>query len=201
MNKNYTYIIASTPALDPSFRPSGDSVKSTVEWIVSQLDGKDAAGAALVKDGFCTDKLDREFYERAFKSGIPFIRDYFGADLRLRNAKVRYLNSQLGRPDGTDVMEIEGAPRADDAGRINAVFAEKDLLAREKAIDDFLWETADSLTLFKWFRLENVLAIIVKLLIIERWMALDEEKGRELLRSLVTGVRGTYGKIEFNTLK
>lgn len=201
MNKNYTYIIASIPALDPSFKPSDGSVKSTVEWIISQLDGKDAEAAAFVTDGFSTDKLDRSFYEKAFNSRVPFIKDYFGADLRLRNAKVRFLNDRLGRPAGTDIIEIDNAPQADDSNRINAIFTGEDLLVRERAIDDFLWATADELTLFKWFKLENVLAIIVKLMIIERWLALDEHKGRELLWRLIINVRGTYGKIEFNTLK
>lgn len=202
MNKNYTYIIASIPALDPSFKPSEGSVKSSVEWIVSQLDGKDAETAAFLMDGFSTDKLDKSFYEKAFKSHIPFIKNYFGADLRLRNAKVRFLNNRLGRPADTDIIEIENAPQADDSNRINAIFTGDDLLARERAIDDFLWTTADELTLFKWFKFENVLAIIVKLMIIERWLALDEHKGRELLSwHLILKIRGTYGKIEFNTLK
>lgn len=200
MNNNYTYIIASIPALKPDFKPEGGSVKSTVEWIVSQLEGKDAEAAQTLIKGRDPSGPDADFYKGVFSGRNAFLKEYFGADLRLRNAKVRHINAALSRPAEMDTVQVDGAPKGDDAGKLETIFKETDLLKRERDIDDFMWNTADSLTLFKYFTLDNVLAIMAKLLIIERWLALDPEQGRALLRNLVTDVRGTYGKIEFNNI-
>ena len=202
MNNNYTYIIASLPVLSPDYRPAeGGDCSGVIEWIKSQLDAKDAARADFVVKGFTPGCLDEEFYLLALKEKNRFIREFFTADLRLRNAKVAYLNSSLGRKEGTDVITIEGLPEDCDAQKVRALFGNPDLLGREKSVDDYLWKKADSIVLLENFTLDNVLALVAKLCIIQRWMALDETTGRQLLRRLVGDVRGTYGKIEFETIK
>lgn len=202
MNNNYTYIVASLPILGTDYRPAdGGDCSGVIEWIKSQLDAKDAARADFVVKGFTPDCLDGQFYLQALKEKNRFIREFFTADLRLRNAKVAYLNSSLGRKEGTDVISIDGLPEDNDAQQVESLFMNPDLLGRERSIDDYLWEKADSIVLFEYFTLDNVLALVAKLCIIQRWMALDEATGRQLLRRLVGDVRGTYGKIEFETIK
>lgn len=200
MGGNYTYIVASIPVLSPEFKPDGGSCKGTLEWIDSQLGSGDRQTLSMLRDGFDREKLTEEFYSGALKSKNKFIRGFFAADLDLRNAKVAYLNKALGREDGTDVIALPRPENADSA-RIAGIFAQKDLLERERAIDNYLWQKADELTLFEYFSLDKILAIAAKLCIIERWLALDETTGRQMLRTLVHDVRGSYGNIEFETLK
>lgn len=188
-------------AVNQEYKADAASIESTLAWIRSQLSGRDAVMMDMVVSGLTPDNLDEEFYKAALKSGSDFIRKYFAADLRLRNAKVEYLNKSLGRSSGTDVITLDNAPEGDDAREIAAIFDGKDLLRREKAVDDFLWRTIDRTNIFKNFKLDNVLGIVAKLCIVRRWMALDENTGREMLRTLVEGVRGSYGKIEFDTIK
>lgn len=201
VNNNYTYIVASIPVLSPSYKPDGGSVMPVVDWIKSQLSEKDRASVDFVCDGFDSAKLDESFYRKAFSSRDGFTKEFFAADLQLRNAKVKYLNTALERPANQDVMEIEDAPEVASAARIDKIFTGDNLLEREKAIDNFLWETADQITLMMNFKLANILAITAKLCIIERWLALDEKAGRELLSQLVTGIRGTYGNINFEQFR
>lgn len=201
MNNNYTYIVASIPVLSPSFKPEGGSTASVLEWIKSQLGGKDRQALDFVCSGFTPANLCEEFYRKAFAAKDVFTRSYFAADLALRNAKVEYLNKALDRPEGKDVMHIENAPESPDSKKIAAIFQVNNLLERERAIDDYLWAKTDEITLMMNFRLENILAIAAKLCIIERWLALDEEEGRKLLAKLVKDIRGNYGDINFETIK
>ena len=183
------------------YKADAESLESTLGWIRSQLNGKDAAMMDFVVSAFTSENLTEEFYTRALKEKNDFVKRYFAADLRLRNAKVEYLNTALGRKAGSDIIRMDNAPEGDDSAAIAAIFREKDLLQREKAMDDFLWDSIDSINIFKSFKLDNVLGIVCKLCIIRRWMLLDEETGRTMLRKLVEGVRGSYGNIEFDTLK
>lgn len=200
MGGNYTYIVASIPVLSPEFKPDGGSCTGTLEWIDSQLGKADRQTLRMLRDGFDREKLTEEFYRTALQSKNKFIRSFFAADLNLRNAKVAYLNKALGREDGTDVIALP-CPESTDSALIAGIFAQKDLLERERAIDNYLWQKADELTLFEYFSLDKILAIAAKLCIIERWLALDETTGRQMLRTLVHDVRGSYGNIEFETLK
>ena len=42
-----------------------------------------------------------------------------------------------------------------------------------------------------------MLAYVAKLHIVNRWLALDQEKGRELFRQLVSEVRGTFKGVKY----
>lgn len=195
------------PALRQDYVPSDGSCKSTIEWIRSQMEGEELARTDFVISGFTPSSLTTEFYNKALKDKNLFIREFFKADLMIRNAKVDYLNRALGRATGVDKIDI---PEEDtnaqmdngmDSEAVREVFACDNLLERERMIDDFLWKKADQITLFDDFSLSGVLAVVAKLCIIQRWLSLDEKTGRQMLRTLVSNVRGTYGNIEFETLK
>ena len=67
-----------------------------------------------------------------------------------------------------------------------------DLLQRERGLDDLRWQKVDELTAMDVFDLELILGFVAKLKIIDRWLQLDPESGRELFRKLVEDVRSTY---------
>lgn len=151
--------------------------------------------------GFDPEGISKEFYEKAVKSDSRFIREFFTADLHLRNAKVRYLNRAFERPLDRDVVEVEGAGECADREKVEAVFETEGILPLEKGMDSYLWSKADEITLFDCFTLDNVLALTAKLCIVERWMALDAEKGREMMQRVVKEVRGTFGEIDYEIFK
>lgn len=198
---NYIYIISSIPFLDKGYKADNGSVMPVIEWIESQLGESDRQKARFVREGFEPEKLTGEFYRKAFKAKDGFTAAFFANDLTLRNAKVRYLNASLGRDKDMDIMTIEGAPQVSSYAAAEKIFEGGNLLEREKAMDDFLWNAADDITRMMNFKLANILAIIAKLCIIERWLALDEDKGRELLTRMVNGIRGSYGTINFEQFR
>jgi hypothetical protein len=210
---NFEYIISSLPYLTMDFKYAGQAgFNSVISDIKRDLDEKDQGLVEFLLKGFSDKDLNADFYAAALKHRNRFLREYFRFDLNLRNAKVRYLNAQLGREPDQDVMTGED-PEAEDvdidgfrftggeveeALKVDNILAEKDLVSREKGLDDLLWDKVDSLSTFHYFDIEAVLAYIAKLHIVTRWLNLDEEVGRDVFRRLLKDVRGTYKGVKYS---
>ena len=210
---NFEYIISSLPYLTMDFKYAGQAgFNSVISDIKRDLDEKDQGLVEFLLKGFSDKDLNADFYAAALKHRNRFLREYFRFDLNLRNAKVRYLNAQLGRDPDMDVMTGED-PEAEDvdidgfrftggefeeALKVDNILAEKDLVSREKGLDDVLWDKIDSLATFHYFDIEAVLAYIAKLHIVTRWLNLDEEVGRDVFRRLLKDVRGTYKGVKYS---
>ena len=209
---NFEYIISSLPYLTMDFKYAGQAgFNSVISDIKRDLDEKDQGLVEFLLKGFSDKELNADFYAAALKHRNRFLREYFRFDLNLRNAKVRYLNAQLGREPDMDVMTGED-PEAEDvdidgfrftggefeeALKVDNILADKDLVSREKGLDDILWDKIDSLSTFHYFDIEAVLAYIAKLHIVTRWLNLDEEVGRDVFRRLLKDVRGTYKGVKY----
>ena len=109
----------------------------------------------------------------------------------MRNAKVRYLNNALGRPHGTDIF-LDEEDDTFDLQKVNSVLESGDILARERGLDDIMWDKIDELTTYHYFDIVTILGFMAKLHIADRWLKLDEESGRKMFASLVENIRGTY---------
>lgn len=209
---NFEYIISSLPYLTMDFKYAGQAgFNSVISDIKRDLDEKDQGLVEFLLKGFSDKELNADFYAAALRHRNRFLREYFRFDLNLRNAKVRYLNAQLGREPDQDVMTGED-PEAEDvdidgfrftggefeeALKVDNILADKDLVSREKGLDDLLWDKVDSLSTFHYFDIEAVLAYIAKLHIVTRWLNLDEEVGRDVFRRLLKDVRGTYKGVKY----
>ena len=103
-------------------------------------------------------------------------------------------------PDAPDA-DIDGnrfnGGEFEEEAQVESVLAGDDLVAREKALDDILWNKVDSLGTFHYFDIEAILAYIAKLHIVNRWLSLDQEVGREQFRRLIKEIRGTYKGVKF----
>ena len=210
---NFEYIISSLPYLTTDFKyAEGQGFGKVVDEIKDNLGEKDSAVLDFLLRGFQPNQLNPDFYALALRHGVKFIREYFRIDLNLRNAKVRFLNRELGRDPEEDVVTGKGSSEDEDldidlyrfragefeeAVKVENALASGDLLSREKELDDVTWAKINALETFHYFDLTAVLAYVAKLNIVNRWLALDEKKGRELFHQLVKEVRGTYTGIEF----
>lgn len=192
---NYEYIIASLPVLQAGYRGPLDAA-SLLEEIREQLSASDVAALQLVLDGWDANSLGEEFYARAAKSRSAFIKGYFLYDRLLRNAKVNWLNKSLGRPEGQDIIPAPGADSEEedfeDQARAAEVLAGTDILERERGLDSLLWERIDGLTIMHVFDLDVILGFAAKLQIVDRWLKLDENTGRELFARLVSDMKSQY---------
>ena len=206
---NYVYIIAGLPDFTPEWRQGDKSLEDYLHQVKELLSEKDQETLKLIKDGFNKEKIGLEFYKEALASRSTFIQEFFQFDLNVRNAKVRYLNQALGRDPQKDVLslvdpdaeeqgiEVE-EPEFMEAARLQAILECKDILARERGIDDLYWDKIDEITLFDYLNFSKVLGLVVKMMIIRRWLLLDEEAGRAMFKRLVDEVRGTFKGVEYN---
>jgi len=69
-------------------------------------------------------------------------------------------------------------------------------MVREKEIDLLKWKWLEEQTFFKTFDIESVYAYLLKLEMIERWVALDKETGDKTFREIV----GAMKRGSLNTL-
>ena len=206
---NYVYIIAGLPDFTPDWRQGDKSLEDYLHQVKELLSEKDQETLKLIEDGFNKEKIGLEFYKAALANRSTFIKEFFQFDLNVRNAKVRYLNQALGRDPQKDVLtladpdaeeqgiEVE-EPEFKEAARLQAILEGKDILARERGIDDLYWDKIDEITLFDYLNFSKVLGLVVKMMIIRRWLILDEEAGRAMFKRLVDEVRGTFKGVEYN---
>jgi len=197
---NYYYIVASLPVLSHEWKPGAETPQSIRQDILEQCSGKDRQLVMLLEDGFVDGNLTPDFYRTALAHRNRFIREYFRFDLSVRNAKVRYLNRALGRDPEKDtvVLDEDAAEEMfDEASSLDAILHGKDILERERGIDDLIWGKIDDLTTYDYFDIEAILGFLAKLHIVERWYTLDEQTGREMFRKLVDEVRGTFKGVRY----
>ena len=188
---NYEYIIASLPVLSEGSAGKVDA-DALVAEIRGHLSSRDNALMDLLLEGYGDGTQDAEFYRRALGCSNGFLRRFFEYDLAVRNAKVDYLNRALGRPEGMDKVVLgEEEPDFDGRAEVDAVLNGSDILARERGLDDLMWQEIDELTRMDVFDIEAILGFTAKLKIIDRWNKLDPETGRELFRKLVDEIRKT----------
>ena len=206
---NYVYIIAGLPDFTPDWKQGDKSLDEILNQVRELLSEKDNEVLDFIAKGFDKDQIGLEFYNEALAHRIGFIREFFRFDFDVRNQKVRYLNNALGRAPEKDVLKLTD-PEAEENGlepeepefkesaKLQTILEKNDILSRERGIDDLYWDKIDELTLFDYLNFDKVLGIVVKMMIIRRWLVLDEETGRAMFKKLVDEVRGTFKGVEYN---
>ena len=206
---NYVYIIAGLPDFTPDWRQGEKSLDEYIRQVRDLLSEKDNSVIDFIVQGFDKEHIGPELYKEALSCRLGFIREFFQFDLNVRNQKVRFLNQALGRDPEKDVVSLRD-PEAEDTGlepeepefkesaRLQAILEGNDILSRERGIDDLYWDKIDEITLFDYFNFEKILGMMVKMMIIRRWLTLDEETGRAMFKKLVDEVHGTFKGVEYN---
>ena len=170
-------------------------VPAIVEEIRSQCSVKDRELVDFLLGSLDGRTLDRDFYLECAGKRNRFIREFFSFDRKLRNAKVSYLNSRLGRPEGTDLVLLSDDEDPgfgfDEAAAASAVLSQPDILERERGLDRMVRGKVDELNNLDVLNLDLILGFLVKLRQVERWQKLDPATGREIFRDLVKEIRKT----------
>ena len=195
---NYEYLIAGLPVLSKDWSANSSvSVDSLIEEIKNGCSKKDNVLIDSLLDGHKEENFNEDFYKSMLRHKNSFIREFFTFDLRVRNAKVRYLNEQLGRNTDKDIfLETEGEFEESEA--LMSVLYGDNLIDRELGLDELMWNKISELNIFEYFNINVLLGYISKLKIIGRWLSLDEKTGKEMFRRLVEEIRGTFKGVEFN---
>ena len=195
---NYEYLIAGLPVLSSDWSANPHlSAHKLVEEIRSLSSDRDNALIDKLLSGYEEENFTPEFYKSMLSHPNTFLREFFRFDLNVRNAKVRYLNERLGRFPEEDIF-LEDEEEFEEAKEVRRILYGSNLLEREKDLDKLMWDKIGELNTFDYFNVSALLGYIAKLKIIERWLSLDEEAGREMFRKLVEEIRGTFKGVDFN---
>ncbi len=139
--------------------------------------------------------------------GNPFLKDWFRFEETLKNILTAYncrkyhmsMDEELIREDDiTDTLKKSHArdfglsSEVDYIEKLISILESKNLLDREKNIDLLKWDYLDELITFHYFSIEVVLSYMIKLFIVDRWMKLDKETGKQLFEKFLNDLKTTY---------
>lgn len=152
-------------------------------------------------------ELTTLFYDAALAVRNNFLRDWFRFELTLRNMLTAHIGRRHGisieyQIIGTDeISESIRRSQARDFGlgadidfidQVADMARIEDVQDREKAIDEFKWDYLEEATFFHYFTIERILGYVIKLGMVERWLAIDKEYGNEMFRKLLKELQSSY---------
>ena len=162
------------------------------------------AEEAKLSDLSWENKLQTLFFDFVLLTKNDFLKKWFRFDMDIKNIltaincqKFDYKKEEhlINVKHKNEVYKnlIKDALKSDSlAGEV--IYAEKILQIvesddnsseKEKATDMIKWTFLDEFTFFKYFNIEKILAFIIKLNIVERWIKLDNETGEILFKKLI----------------
>ena len=100
-----------------------------------------------------------------------------------------FVTEAINRSSAKD-FGLEG--ELDYIGQVLSIAETQNLLNREKSLDQFKWDQLNQYTLFHYFSVEVVMAYILKLQMIYRWMNMDEKTGREMFEQLINELKESF---------
>lgn len=145
-------------------------------------------------------ELSARYYAYAMECGNRFVASWFEFNLTINNILVAFMarkyklditRNVVGDTDICEALRTSGArdfgltgevDYFDQLQKINEI---SELVEREKRIDSLRWNWMEDAIFFDYFTIERIFAFLLKLEMIERWMALDKEKGKQLFRSII----------------
>ena len=144
------------------------------------------------------------YYEYAMNCGNAFVSSWFEFNLNINNilsaliARKYKWNAASYIVGNTMVSEALRTSNARDFGlsaeidifeSLNRISEVEDLAEREKKIDLMKWEWMEDASFFNYFTIERIFVFLLKLEMIERWIAWDKEKGNVLFRKLIDSLK------------
>lgn len=152
-------------------------------------------------------QLTALFYQYVLSLENTFLRQWyqFNRDINnlltalvCRKYDIPYENQIIGSDDTSEAIRKSHArdfglsaeiPFMDD---LLNIAKEDDVQMREKAIDQMRWNYLEDATFFEYFTIDKVIAFTIKLGIVERWLALDKEFGRQKFNELLQELKSSY---------
>ena len=153
------------------------------------------------------DNLTSLYFEYLKKTTNPFLKKWFNLDFQLRNFRVAMNvrdykldpSSYILGDDEVSVAFKKSTLRDFGLGndyplidKVSTILENENILQQELDLDRLRWEYLDELNTFNYFSIEVVLAFIIKVMMIERWIALDPDAGQQIFKKLINDLQKNY---------
>lgn len=171
----------------------------------SDVEDVEAAGSVVGPRDF--GELEREMYSVYYvmcgRSGCAFLAKWADVDRTVRNVVAVSTARKLGM-DARDMVIGDSQFEQLLLSTANlsllkeefvwmepllAVVAESDFVEREHKMDELRWKIVDTINEQSYFTIGVLLGYLIKLNIIQRWVALDKDSGRKRFRGLVEALK------------
>lgn len=100
-----------------------------------------------------------------------------------------YFVNQMKTSRAKDFELSDDYPYVD---KVLALFEKDNTAEREYRIDMLYWEFLDEMTGYKYFTFDNVIAFMLKLMILERWSKMTTEQGKKIFRELLERFKNEF---------
>lgn len=165
-----------------------------VEAVVAYIDDKDKVVTNW------EDRMASAYYCYAMQAKNKFISSWFAYNLNVNNILLALAARRHDMPYTEQIVgftEISKTLRTsnardfglsveldyiDDLMKIDEI---SDLVERERKTDMLKWDWMEEESFFDYFTIERLFVFVVKLEMIERWLALDKELGNQQFRAII----------------
>ena len=150
------------------------------------------------------DHLAALYYEYAMKCGNKFVSSWFEFNLTINNILIAFsarkykwdiAQNVVGNTEVCEALRTSGARDFGLSGEVDCleqlmkISEITELVEREKKLDSLRLNWMEEATFFDYFTVERIFAFLLQLEMIERWIALDKEKGNQLFRSIIDALK------------
>lgn len=151
-------------------------------------------------------QLNRLYQAYRTERAGGFLHDYFLFENRLKNVLTAWNHRAHGSPlEGQlvgegEVLEALQKAHGRDFGlavqlpwldKLLHALEKEDLVERERGIDRIKWNFIDEENTFNYFSVEVVLGYLLKLMMLERWLHLDPERGANTIDHLIQSLENS----------
>lgn len=200
------------------FDPRGNYSQQTLEENIKEPSGElppymtRFIKAFVNKEPVFTDmspenELTTLFYDQMLSHDNGFLRKWYEFNLTLRNVvvaigarkhEIPYEKQIIGTGEVSEAIRKSNArdfglgTDIDFLEQVVTIMKQDEVQVREKALDQLKWDYLDEVTFFEYFTVERVLAFTIKLGIVERWLNIDVDHGREMFKTLMKELNASY---------
>lgn len=151
------------------------------------------------------DVLASRYYEYASRSANSFVSSWFEFNRNLNNIlvamaarkyKMSVADAVVGDGEVAEALRTSGARDFGLTGTLDyleivqRISEESNLLERERKLDELRWKWLDDNSVFNYFTVERLFVFLVKVGIVERWSALDADKGMQRYNTMINNLKG-----------
>ena len=149
--------------------------------------------------------LASRYYEYASRSANSFVSSWFEFNRNLNNIlvamaarkyKMSVADAVVGDGEVAEALRTSGARDFGLTGTLDyleivqRISEESNLLERERKLDELRWKWLDDNSVFNYFTVERLFVFLVKVGIVERWSALDADKGMQRYNIMINNLKG-----------
>lgn len=193
----------SLQTLEENIKDPSDEIPEYMQKFIRAFKNKEPIFPQLSPEN----ELTTLFYDFILTHDNEFIRNWYTFNLNLRNIiialsarkhQIPYEDQIIGTGEISEAIrksharDFGLATEIDYLEELSNIMRQDDIQVREKAIDQIKWNYLDEVTFFEYFTIERLLAFTIKLGLVERWLGIDLDHGREMFKKLMKDLNDSY---------